>query len=97
MAMQGGVPIVPIVIRNTGELLWRGSTFIRPGTIDVVVHSPISVAGWSVDELDDRIGEVRELFVRTLADWPIAVSPLEAKDIPNPTRSAVERSRASGR
>ena len=97
MAMQGGVPIVPIVIRNTGELLWRGSTFIRPGTIDVVVHSPISVAGWSVDELNDRIGEVRELFVRTLTDWPTPASSLEAKDISNPTLSAVERSRASGR
>src|SRR6202008_1130925 len=28
MAMQGGVPIGPIVIRNTGELLWRGATVI---------------------------------------------------------------------
>jgi HAD superfamily hydrolase (TIGR01490 family) len=75
MAMQGGVPIVPIVIRNAGELLWRGSTFIRPGTIDVVVRPPISVAEWRVEELDQRIAEVRELFVRTLADWPAALPP----------------------
>jgi putative phosphoserine phosphatase/1-acylglycerol-3-phosphate O-acyltransferase len=73
MAMQGGVPIVPIVIRNAGELLWRGSTFIRSGTVDVVVHRPISVADWRVEELDERITKVRELFVRTLADWPAAL------------------------
>jgi HAD superfamily hydrolase (TIGR01490 family) len=97
MAIQGGVPIVPIVIRNTGELLWRGSTFIRPGTIDVVVHPPISVADWSIDELDERIGEVRELFVRTLADWPTAVSPPELDDMARPIRSADTRSRASRR
>jgi putative phosphoserine phosphatase/1-acylglycerol-3-phosphate O-acyltransferase len=70
MAMQGGVPIVPIVIRNAGELLWRGSTFIRSGTVDVVVHRPVSVANWTVEDLDDRIEKVRRLFVRTLADWP---------------------------
>jgi putative phosphoserine phosphatase/1-acylglycerol-3-phosphate O-acyltransferase len=75
MAMQGGVPIVPIVIRNTGELLWRGSTFIHPGTIDVVVHPPISLADWQADELDQRIVEVRELFVRTLEAWPTAPPP----------------------
>lgn len=77
MAMQGGVPIVPIVIRNAGELLWRGSTFIRPGTVDVVVHRPISVADWRVEELDERIAKVRQLFVRTLADWPTALPPPE--------------------
>jgi putative phosphoserine phosphatase/1-acylglycerol-3-phosphate O-acyltransferase len=70
MAMQGGVPIVPIVIRNAGELLWRGSTFIHPGTVDVVVHPPVSVADWKVDELTERVAEVRQLFVDTLSNWP---------------------------
>jgi HAD superfamily hydrolase (TIGR01490 family) len=73
MAMQGGVPIVPIVIRNAGELLWRSSTFIRSGTVDVVVHRPIPVADWRVEELDERIANVRDLFVRTLANWPAAL------------------------
>jgi putative phosphoserine phosphatase/1-acylglycerol-3-phosphate O-acyltransferase len=85
MAMQGGVPIVPIVIRNAGELLWRGSTFIRPGTIDVIVHPPISVTDWRVEELDERIAKVRELYVRTLADWPIALLPPERNDAADAT------------
>jgi putative phosphoserine phosphatase / 1-acylglycerol-3-phosphate O-acyltransferase len=61
----------------------------------VVVHPPISVVDWSVEELDERIGEVRELFVRTLADWPTALSPLEVHDIASPTCSAHTRSPAS--
>jgi 1-acyl-sn-glycerol-3-phosphate acyltransferase len=97
MAMQGGVPIVPIVIRNTGELLWRGSTFIRSGTIDVIVHPPISVADWSVEELDERVGQVRELFVRTLADWPTALSPPQRDDEASSIGSANTRSPASRR
>jgi HAD superfamily hydrolase (TIGR01490 family) len=70
MAMQGGVPIVPVVIRNAGELLWRGSKVMRSGSVDVHVHEPIPVADWTVDTLDDRVAEVRALFVRTLEDWP---------------------------
>ena len=33
VAMQAGVPIVPIVIRNAGELMWRGASTIREGTV----------------------------------------------------------------
>jgi putative phosphoserine phosphatase/1-acylglycerol-3-phosphate O-acyltransferase len=72
MAMQGDVPIVAVVIRNAGELLWRGSKVMRSGTIDVHVHEPISVRDWTRDTLDERIAEVRTLFVRTLEDWPAA-------------------------
>jgi HAD superfamily hydrolase (TIGR01490 family) len=70
MAMQGGVPIVPVVIRNAGELLWRGSKVMRPGTIDVHVHEPIAVADWTRGDLGDHVAEVRDLFVRTLESWP---------------------------
>jgi putative phosphoserine phosphatase/1-acylglycerol-3-phosphate O-acyltransferase len=70
MAMQGEVPIVPIVIRNAGEILWRGAKVIRSGVVDVHVHEPISVADWTPETLDERIAEVRKLFVETLGDWP---------------------------
>jgi putative phosphoserine phosphatase/1-acylglycerol-3-phosphate O-acyltransferase len=71
MAMQGEVPIVPVVIRNAGELLWRGSKVMRSGTVDVHVLEPISVADWTVDTLGGHVADVRELFVRTLGDWPV--------------------------
>jgi putative phosphoserine phosphatase / 1-acylglycerol-3-phosphate O-acyltransferase len=70
LAMQAGVPIVPIVIRNAGDVMWRNSLVIRPGTIDVAVLKPIPTSRWTVKGLDKRIGEVRELFVQTLEQWP---------------------------
>jgi putative phosphoserine phosphatase/1-acylglycerol-3-phosphate O-acyltransferase len=70
LAMQARVPIVPVVIRNAGDVMWRGSFVIRPGTIDVAVLDPISTRGWKVSELDERVGGVRELFARTIEDWP---------------------------
>lgn len=70
IAMQARVPIVPIVIRNAGDVMWKGSPLIRPGTIDVKVLEPIPTEGWKVSELDERVAGVRQLYVDTLESWP---------------------------
>jgi HAD superfamily hydrolase (TIGR01490 family) len=72
LAMQGGVPVVPIVIRNAGELLWRGSSVIKTGTVDVIVHEPIDVRHWKRNELGEQVERVHALFVDTLAQWDAA-------------------------
>jgi len=70
LASQAGVPLVPIVIRNAGELMWRNARTARAGTVQVVVHPPISTDGWTRDDIDARVGSVRELYVDTLENWP---------------------------
>ncbi|MGB7109977.1 MAG: lysophospholipid acyltransferase family protein, partial [Mycobacterium sp.] len=70
IAMAAGIPIVPIVIRNAEIIAARNSTTMNPGTVDVAVFPPIPVSDWTVDTLTDRIAEVRQLYVDTLADWP---------------------------
>ena len=70
IAMQAGVPIVPIVIRNAGDLMWRNSLVARSGTVDVRVLPAISTAGWSVSELDARVSEIEQRYQEVLDDWP---------------------------
>ncbi|PQM47726.1 Phosphoserine phosphatase SerB1 [Mycobacterium talmoniae] len=70
IAMAAGIPIVPIVIRNAEVVAARDSVSINPGTVDVAVFPPISVDDWTVDNLDDRIAAVRQLYLDTLASWP---------------------------
>jgi putative phosphoserine phosphatase/1-acylglycerol-3-phosphate O-acyltransferase len=70
LAMQAGVPLIPVVIRNAGDVMWRGSFVIRPGTIDIAVMEPISTDGWKTSELNARVAEVHDLFASTLEDWP---------------------------
>jgi putative phosphoserine phosphatase/1-acylglycerol-3-phosphate O-acyltransferase len=78
LAMQAGVPVVPIVIRNAGELQARSSHLIRAGRLDVAVLPPISVADWTLDDLDARVAGVRQQFVDALDDWEGMVARLEA-------------------
>ncbi|GBE65102.1 L-3-phosphoserine phosphatase [Mycobacterium sp. MFM001] len=75
IAMAAGIPIVPIVIRNAEIVAARNSSTMNPGTVDVAVFPPISVSNWSVDTLPDRIAEVRQLYLDTLADWPVDQLP----------------------
>ncbi len=70
VAMQADVPIVPIVIRNAGELMWRGASTIRAGTVQIVVLPPVPTLGWTAGDLDKHVNDVRERYLAALADWP---------------------------
>jgi putative phosphoserine phosphatase / 1-acylglycerol-3-phosphate O-acyltransferase len=89
LALQGGVPIVPIVIRNAGDVMWRRSFVIRPGTVDVAVLEPIATDGWTVEELEKHVAEVRQLFIDTLENWPRegGAKPPGPKPAPRATRA----------
>ncbi len=75
IAMAVGIPIVPIVIRNAELVAARNSTTINPGTVDVAVFPPISVRDWTVETLPERIADVRQLYLDTLANWPVDELP----------------------
>lgn len=70
LAMQAGVPIVPVIFRNTGEIMGRNDQTMRSGTLQVAVLPPVDVSGWKVEEMDARIAEVRQRYVDTLENWP---------------------------
>ncbi|MBA4286517.1 MAG: HAD-IB family hydrolase [Xanthomonadaceae bacterium] len=72
MAMQAGVPIVPVVIRNAGEIMGRNDQTMRAGTVQVAVLPGIDVTKWKLDRLDAHIAEVRQMYVDTLNHWPEA-------------------------
>ncbi|TQF65766.1 HAD-IB family hydrolase [Rhodococcus spelaei] len=62
LAMQAGVPIVPIVIHDAGELMWRNSLVAHPGTVHVEVLPPVSTVGWTTGKLDKHVREVHAMF-----------------------------------
>jgi putative phosphoserine phosphatase/1-acylglycerol-3-phosphate O-acyltransferase len=66
LAMQAGVPIVPIVFRNALDVLPRGAYVLRPATVEVVVLPPVETRGWKRAELDRRIEAIRESYREVL-------------------------------
>jgi putative phosphoserine phosphatase / 1-acylglycerol-3-phosphate O-acyltransferase len=70
IAMATGLPVVPIVIRNSDAVAGRNSTTLHPGTVDVAVLPPVSTGDWTPQNLRERIQQIRGWYVGLLADWP---------------------------
>jgi len=70
MAMQTGVPIVPIVIRNALDVGGRDAKLMRAGTVDIAVLPPVQTGNWSARTIDKHVAEVRQMFLETLENWP---------------------------
>ncbi|MDG2272806.1 MAG: HAD-IB family hydrolase [Halioglobus sp.] len=66
LAMQAGVPIVPIVIHNSGDVAPKGDFVFRSATVKVDVLPPVDTSAWRVETIDDHVREVRNMFARIL-------------------------------
>jgi len=66
LAMQAGVPLVPVVIKNAHDVMPRGTNLFRPSAVEVIVLPPISTSNWQADQLGEHVQEVRNLFLQEL-------------------------------
>jgi putative phosphoserine phosphatase/1-acylglycerol-3-phosphate O-acyltransferase len=66
IAMQAGVPIIPIVIHNTIDVQPKGEFVFRPATVRVEVLEPVDTSQWKVEDLDEHVAAVRNLYLRKL-------------------------------
>jgi 1-acyl-sn-glycerol-3-phosphate acyltransferase len=55
MAVEAGVPVVPVAIKNTDVLMGKGTGEAQAGTIEMVVLRPVETAGLSSDEDVERL------------------------------------------
>ena len=80
LAMQAGVPIVPVVIHNSGDVQPKGDMLYHPGTVKVEVLPPMETSAWSVETINEHVAEVRGLYLRALGQDK-AVAPKEVSRV----------------
>jgi len=66
IALQVGVPIVPVVIHNAGDIAPKGDFLFKPGKVRVDVLPPVDTSDWSLDRMDAQVNQVRNLFLNAL-------------------------------
>ncbi|MEW6077100.1 MAG: lysophospholipid acyltransferase family protein [Thermodesulfobacteriota bacterium] len=59
IAFAAGVPILPVTVRGSRTVLPKGTARIRPGTIELVVHNPVPLDGYSPENRDDLMQRVK--------------------------------------
>jgi|SRR5262249_2180801 len=67
MAVQAGVPIVPIALKNSDTLMGKGTGEAWPGTIEMVILPPVETSWVSNDaELDELVRQVEQMIMNEL-------------------------------
>lgn len=66
MALDLGVPILPLSIVGSREVLPAGSVDLFPGKIELVIHEPVAVTGFSEESLEALMATVRARIARPL-------------------------------
>ena len=80
LALEAGVPIVPVSIRGGHGVLPKGSLRIRPGTMEVTFGRPIDTTPYSSETKDALIEMVRrqmEAGLRTPGSFQVTPGTIQ--------------------
>ena len=66
IAMQAGVPVVPIVIANSADSMPKSGVIIRPARIKVKVLPPVKTNDWTKATIHQYVDEIRQMFLEEL-------------------------------
>ena len=67
IAIEAGVPVVPVSLAGVKEVAARGALRARPGTITMTLHAPHPTAGLQVNDAQALAARVREAVTGALA------------------------------
>ena len=96
LAMQAGVPIVPIVIQNSTDVMPKGDLIYHPATVDVEVLPPIDTNDWSAKTIGKHVADVRNLYLQALGqddDGHVvkAIKPKRAAKSKSPAKTSQKK------
>ena len=62
LALDLGIPVLPITIIGTGDILPPKTINILPGRVRLIIHKPIDISGYRNDNLNELAKEAREVI-----------------------------------
>lgn len=77
LAMKSGLPLVPIAIRGTYDVLPASTLILSPGQVKIVVGDPVDVSELSVKQKDELVQSTRASILAMLGQTEeAAAAPL---------------------
>ena len=67
MAIEAGVPIVPVVLRGTFDIMPKSRLLIRPRDVTMAIGAPIATTAYRIDTKEALMDAVRNTLLRQLA------------------------------
>jgi len=98
LAMQAGVPVVPIVIHNAIDVAPRGQYVFRPATVKITVLPAVDTSNWQAETMGEHVDDVRDMFLEELDQMQFQISDEEREKsearLKNLKRKEVEAKKA---
>jgi 1-acyl-sn-glycerol-3-phosphate acyltransferase len=66
LAIQAGVPIVPISIIGASEIMPKRTLMVKPGRITMIIDRPVDVSGYTLETRGELIERIRHIIVTNL-------------------------------
>jgi len=88
LAIDSGVPIVPISIIGAGEIMPKRSLNVKPGRITMVIDRPVEVTGYTKETRGELIERVRNIIIGNLESPPARGAELSGTARGEDVRSA---------
>lgn len=74
LAIKAGVPVVPVSLRGTRDVLKMHSWHVHPGSVEIIFHAPISTEGLQSGDAEALAARVRSAIA---ADFDLASATSE--------------------
>ncbi len=78
MALDLGLPILPVSISGSRHVLPGKTLRLLPGTIDITVHEPVDPADYGRERIEDLMAEVRKRIASGLTPYERGESNVDA-------------------
>lgn len=67
LALDLGLPILPVTLMNTRKILPADSLNILPGRVGMIIHPPIDISGYTEKNMNELIEHVRNEICKPLS------------------------------
>ena len=95
IAKKAGVPVIPVAIHGSREILKRDAWFPRSGRVRLIVGEPIGRE--EIRRMDSQtLSDVVYERIATLLGWPAALPPRDSKVSDGPPDSEAQKANAPG-
>jgi 1-acyl-sn-glycerol-3-phosphate acyltransferase len=68
LAIELGLPILPVSVINTRKIMPNKTMDIYPGKVEMVIHPPIELDGYSENNMGDLIVRVKDQIASALPE-----------------------------
>ena len=73
IALDNGVPILPVVIAGTGDIWPRGSKFMKSGKAMIKTLEPIDITKYNKDNIEQLVNETHNKMKKVYDEMVTAI------------------------